>query len=165
MKKAMVSGTFDPFTLGHLDVVKRAARIFDVIYVAILINAAKKPIFTLEERKRQIEDALGACGIDNVKVISFGGLLVDCCREYGIDTIVRGIRNSFDVEYERALETVNKELLPDLDTVYFQASPQFIHISSSIVREIAGYGRSIRGMVPDVNIEAIEERMLRYERE
>lgn len=165
MKKAMVSGTFDPFTLGHLDVVKRAARVFDVIYVAILINAAKKPIFTVEERKRQIEDALLACGISNVKVISFDGLLVDCCKEHGIDIIVRGIRSALDVEYERVLETVNKELSPGLETVYFQASPEISHISSSIVREIAGYGRSIRGMVPDVNIEAIEERILGYERE
>lgn len=148
MSIAICAGSFDPFTVGHLDIVRRGAAKFDIMYVSICWNPGKQgERFSLEDRLTLIRDAVK--DLDNVRVTSFSGLLVDYCREIGADCIVRGIRNGSDVEYERMLESVNHRLDSRLETVYLLARPELAYISSSLVWQLMNLNISIDGLVPN----------------
>jgi len=160
MKRAVCTGSFDPPTKGHLDIFKRASRLFDHVYVAVLINPAKKPLFTPEERCDLIMQAARAEGIDNLTAEAYDGLAVDYAMQKGAVALVRGVRNSADVEYERSMEEANKFLCKDIETVYLLSSPELSFISSSVVKEIASHNRTIDGLVPDAIKNKIAERLI-----
>ncbi|MDO4568242.1 MAG: pantetheine-phosphate adenylyltransferase [Clostridia bacterium] len=163
MATGIFAGSFDPFTTGHLDIVERAARVFSEVYVAVLNNSQKRCAFSPQERVAQVDRAVSA--LPNVSVISFNGLLVECMREHNIDCTIRGIRSAADFDYERGMAQVNSQLWPEMDTVVFLARPRYMHISSSIVKELASYGACIDGLVPKVNESEIVERMRNNGRE
>lgn len=159
MKTALYSGSFDPFTLGHENILLRASRLFDTVHVAILLNAGKQPYFQAGERKAMIDAVIGAHGLTNVRVGVFDGLLVDYAAKVGAHWIVRGIRSAHELEYELALEQANRHLCRGIETVYFSAEPALRHISSSMVKEIGSLHGSIDGLVPDPIKSMIAERL------
>ena len=149
MSTAVFPGSFDPITVGHVDIIKRAAKVFDKVYVAILDNPGKGSEYTVEERLELISDAVS--GMSNVVADSSSGLLVDYCRSVGANVIVRGIRNGADVDYEAMLEAVNDRIAPDISTVYLISKGEYAHISSSLVRQLIKIGISIEGLVPNAD--------------
>ncbi|MCR5809714.1 MAG: pantetheine-phosphate adenylyltransferase [Clostridiales bacterium] len=149
MSIAVFPGSFDPITNGHVDIVKRAANVFDKVYVSILDNPGKGGEFTVEERLELIRDAVK--DIPNAVADASSGLLVDYCRSIGADVIVRGIRTGSDVEYEAMLEAVNSRIAPEISTVYLISKPEFTYISSSLVRQLIKIGISIEGLVPNAD--------------
>lgn len=162
MRKGIYPGSFDPVTLGHLDIIHRAAELVDELVIAILHNSSKKGLFTTEERidllKRVTED------IPNVKVISFDGLLVDCAIQYGTKTIIRGLRAVTDFEYELQLAQTNKRLRPDIDTIFLTTNVKYSYLSSSVVREVASYGGDISHFVPEKIIDDVYKIVKRGEK-
>lgn len=161
MTVGVYPGSFDPFTVGHLDVLASAAGLFDVVYVAVLHNVDKRPVFTIEERLDMIQNVLTSEKFENVRCGTFDGLLVDYARSVGATHIVRGLRATSDFEYEFQIDAVNRHLDSSLRTVYFMASPGHSFLSSSNVKEIGFWGGSIRGLVPPINEEIIRERLAR----
>ena len=153
---AAYSGTFDPVTLGHLDIIERAAAMFPQLIVAVGYNVAKSPKFTVEERVALIEEVTRH--LPNVRVEAFTGLVVNFAREHGVTVLVRGVRNVGDVDYERQMAVMNRDLYPALDTVFLAPSPQFEHLSSTLVRELAGLGAPVEKLVPPAVIPALLER-------
>ena len=147
MKIAVYPGSFDPVTLGHLDIIKRASKISDKLVVAVLTNSAKSPLFSVEERvkmlKRSVQD------LPNVEIKEFSGLTVDFAKKEGAVYMVRGLRAVTDFEYELQLSQTNKVLAPDVDTVFLTTSLEYAYLSSSIVKEVASYNGDISGFVPD----------------
>ena len=161
MKIGVYPGSFDPFTIGHLDVLKNAAGLFDVVYVAVLNNSAKSPVFGVEERVEMIDRIIETEGFHNVRSGSFNGLLVDYAQEVDAQYIIRGLRAITDFEYEFQIDAVNRHLKPEIRTVYFMANPAHSFLSSSNVREIGELGGSIEGLVPQCNINYLRERLAR----
>ena len=159
MTVGVYPGSFDPFTVGHLDVLSNAAGLFDLVYVAVLHNVDKCPAFTVQERMDMIENVLRAEGLTHVRCGTFEGLLVEYVRSVHATHIVRGLRATSDFEYEFQIDAVNRHLDNSLRTVYFMASPGHSFLSSSNVKEIGQWGGSIRGLVPPVNEEIIRERL------
>jgi pantetheine-phosphate adenylyltransferase len=155
---AIFPGSFDPPTLGHLEVIHRAASLFDVLIVAILENPSKQPAFSTADRVAMLRKAIGP--LDHVKVESFHGLLAEYARARQARVIVRGVRGGVDLEYERQMADTNRHLNPAIDTVFMTASPAVAHISSTLVRDIVSFGGSVRGLVPDAVEAAIAERVL-----
>ena len=145
MKVAICPGSFDPVTLGHLDIISRAAKLFDKVYVAVLANSAKKPLFTVEERIELLERCLTE--LTNVEVITFSGLLVDCAREYGAVAIVKGLRAVTDFEYEFQMALINKKLNRSVETLFLNTNAKYMYLSSSIVKEVARNGGDIADFV------------------
>jgi len=143
---AAYSGTFDPITLGHNDIIHRAARMFPRLIVAVGLNPSKNPRFSLDERVELIRASTQ--DLDNVEVLGFSGLVVDFARENGVTVLVRGVRTVGDVDYEKQMAVMNRDLYPALDTVMLAPSPQFEHLSSSLVRELAGLGAPVKKLVP-----------------
>ncbi|MGH2819118.1 MAG: pantetheine-phosphate adenylyltransferase [Actinomycetota bacterium] len=156
MAKALCPGSFDPPTNGHVDVIERAARYFDVVVVAAIANPSKKPLFSLEERTQMLRDALAH--LDNVEITSFDGLLVDFARSQGISLVVKGLRAVSDFEYELQMSQMNEALAPGLDTVFVTAKPAWAFLSSSLVKEVARYGGPVEGLVPPGVAKALAER-------
>lgn len=144
---AIFPGSFDPPTLGHLDLIHRASAMFDTVIVALLENPSKQPALSTAERVSLLRKS--SAGLDNVQVESFRGLLVDLARGRKATVIVRGIRGGADLDYERQMADTNRHLYPDLDTIFLTPSPAVAHISSTLVRDIASHGGSVRGLVPD----------------
>ncbi len=153
-KTAIYPGTFDPITNGHLDVIKRAGEIFDTIYVAIAESKRKAPMFDLETRVKMAKKATK--GIKNVKIISFEGLTVQCCRENGAKTIVRGLRAVSDFEYELQIGYANTSLDNEIDTVYLMPSLKSAFISSTVVRDIYRHKGDVSHLVPKEIIELMD---------
>lgn len=157
MNVAIVPGSFDPVTNGHLDIIKRTSDLFDTVYVSILSNSSKNPLFTVEERieliKRVTKD------IKNVKVESFTGLLVDYAREKNAKFIVKGLRAVSDYEYEVQMSLTNKRLAPEIETFFITTNSKYAYLSSSIVKEVAKYGGDITEMIPPEIIEDIKEKI------
>lgn len=153
---AIYPGTFDPMTVGHIDVAKRAASMFDDLIVAVAASNAKGPFFSLEERVDMASNILG--GIDNVTVQSFGGLLMDYAHEVNSRVIVRGLRAISDFEYEVQIAGVNRHLAPDVETIFIAASQDYTFLSSSVVREIARMHGDVSEFVHPVVVEAFEKR-------
>lgn len=146
---AIYPGTFDPPTYGHLDILTRARRLFDHVIVLIGRNPAKRPSFSLDERRQMLEDAIRELGISNVEVAAFDGLTADFAQQRGAGAIVRALRSVTDFEAEFALDIANAKLAPDLETVLLIARPEYTHLSSTFVRQAAEQGRRIiPGSVP-----------------
>jgi pantetheine-phosphate adenylyltransferase len=143
---ALCPGTFDPVTNGHLDVIGRAAELFESVIVAVLENPSKTPLFTLEERVGLLEEAVREHR--NVRVGSFRGLLVDHARAQGALVIVKGLRAVSDYEYEIQMAQMNQRI-GQIDTLFMATSPKWSFLSSSLVREVARYGGDVEGLVPD----------------
>lgn len=139
-------GSFDPVTLGHIDIIRRASKMFDKVIVAVLVNLAKTPSFTIEERIGFLKKVVG--DIENVEVVGFDGLLADYARERGATAVVKGLRAVSDFEYEFQMALTNKKLNPDLDTVFLTSDSQYMYLSSSIVRQVASLGGDISNFVP-----------------
>jgi pantetheine-phosphate adenylyltransferase len=147
MNIAVYPGSFDPVTYGHLDIIKRASRMFDEVIVAVMCNSAKSPLFTLDERVKMIRDSVE--GLSNVKIESFGGLLIDYCKANDIHIVIRGLRAITDFEYELQIAQTNKELSRgQVDTVFLTTSLEYSYLSSSVVKEIASYNGDITPCVP-----------------
>ncbi len=145
--KAIYAGTFDPITLGHLDLVERAARIFPKLYLAVAFNARKQPFFEVEQRLSMVRAAVA--GFEQVEVLTFEGLLVDFARSLGVRVLVRGLRAFSDFEYEFEMALTNRQMAPDIETLFLMPKDSYSYISSSVVREIAQAGGDIKPFVPD----------------
>lgn len=154
MKKAIYPGSFDPVTEGHMDVIRRACGFFDKLYVAVMVNVDKHTLFTCEERVDMLRKVTAEFG--NVEVVHHDGLLADFAESLGVETIVKGIRNmsDFDIEYQMAL--INSRLNRKLDTIFFPSKSEYLFLSSTAVRSVAGTGGDITGFVP----EAIKQTVL-----
>lgn len=145
MKKAIYPGSFDPVTLGHLDVIERASKLFDHLIIGVLNNSAKTPLFSIEERVNMIEEATKH--IPNVEVKSFGGLTVDFAMECEAHAVVRGLRAVTDFEYELQIAQLNRVINPNIDTVFLTTDLKYAYLSSSSVKEVAAYGGDISNFV------------------
>lgn len=158
MKRRIVyPGTFDPITRGHEDLVRRAARIFDGVVVAVAANASKQPFFSLEERIAMAREALG--DLAGVEVTGFDGLLVDFVRAQGTNLVLRGLRAVSDFEYEFQLAGMNRSMNPELETVFMTPGEQFMFISASMVREIARLGGDVRPFVAPLIAERLAAKL------
>ncbi len=157
--KAMYPGSFDPITLGHLDVIKRACRMVDELFVVVMINPLKKYFFTIDERMRLIREATR--DLENVRVDSHEGLLVDYAQSKGINVVIRGLRAITDFEYELQMANANRKLLPGLETVFFMTDEKYSFISSTLVKEVALLGGDISPWVPEAVLEAFKEKLRR----
>lgn len=146
MKKILYSGTFDPLTKGHLDLIVRGSKIADELVVGIIRNPNKNPMFSIEERREMIEAEI-AC-LPNVKVDTFEGLLVDYVKEHNIDAVLRGLRATIDFEYEIQMAQVNSKLHKEMETIFLMTDERYSYISSSIVREVFTLGGEIADLVP-----------------
>ena len=157
MKKAVCPGSFDPVTNGHIDIIKRAAELFDEVTVLVVTNPDKKCVFSPEERCDLIRKATEDIG--GIKVDSFSGLLADYVKKNGINAIVKGIRSSSDFEYEFQMALANRSLAPNAETVFITADPQNMYVSSSLIRQIALFGGDVSDFVPKNIVEEIEKRL------
>lgn len=156
MKTGIYPGTFDPITNGHLDLVKRGLRIFDEIIIAVAPSPKKQPLFSLEERMKLIREAVKDCR--NVKVEAFNGLLVDYAKSKSGAAIIRGLRAVSDFEYELQIALMNRRLDMTIETVFMMPSEEYSYLTSTIVKEVASFGGSIKGLVPEVVERAIREK-------
>ncbi|MBO4902520.1 MAG: pantetheine-phosphate adenylyltransferase [Lachnospiraceae bacterium] len=146
MKRAIYPGSFDPVTLGHIDIIKRAAAIFDEVVVSVLCNHGKSPLFSVEERVNILKEVTK--DITNVTIDSFDGLLVDHALERNADAVIRGLRAVTDFEYELQLAQTNRKLCDRVDTIFLTTGLDYAYISSSIVKEVASFGGDISKFVP-----------------
>jgi pantetheine-phosphate adenylyltransferase len=153
MKSAIYPGSFDPVTLGHLDIIKRSAGLTDYLIVAVLNNSSKTPLFSVDERVNMLKDATK--DLTNVEVISFSGLLVDFARQHDCNVIIRGLRAVTDFEYELAMSQTNRVVNPNIDTIFLNTSLKYAYLSSSTVKEVAKYGGDVSKFVPKNVIEPI----------
>lgn len=158
MSSAIYPGSFDPVTLGHLDIIKRSAEIFDQVIIGVLNNTSKSPLFSLEERVNMLNEVVS--DIPNVRVESFQGLLVDFAKEKDIQIIVRGLRAVTDFEYELQIAQSNRKVAPEIDTVFLTTSIEYAYLSSSIVKEYAGYGMDVSQFVPETVVKRLERKYL-----
>ncbi|HLQ85071.1 MAG TPA: pantetheine-phosphate adenylyltransferase [Salinisphaeraceae bacterium] len=154
--RAAYTGTFDPITNGHADVIRRAAGMFDELIVAMATNTSKKPLLEREQRLRLARAALA--DLANVTVMPTSGLIVDFARQHGVGVLVRGVRGVGDFEYERQMADMNRHLAPDVDTVLLAPAPEFAYISSTLVREIAFLDGDISGLVPPAVADYLQQR-------
>ncbi|MBM6829348.1 pantetheine-phosphate adenylyltransferase [Anaerotignum lactatifermentans] len=146
MKKAIYAGSFDPVTLGHLDIIERASRLFDCLVVAVLENPNKNSLFTVEERKHHLE--LVTKHLENVEVASFRGLLADFAGAIGADVAVRGLRNAVDFAAEYQMYLINRKLGKEIETIFLAADEEHLALSSTNAKEVAVFGGNIDFMVP-----------------
>ena len=153
---AVYPGTFDPITNGHVDILRRSLRIFDRVVVALAENVRKAPLFSLEQRRELIADALG--GETRLEVDAFQGLLADYCRRRGAQVVIRGLRALADFEYEFQLAHMNRRLAPDVDTLFLMTGEESFYVSSSLVKEVALMGGDVAGLVPAGVVAALAEK-------
>ncbi len=151
---ALYPGSFDPLTMGHVDIIQRGSALFDTIIVAVLENVSKKPLFTVDERIEMIQDTFKTS--ENVEADAFSGLLVEYAAGRKASTIVRGIRAISDFEYEFQMALMNRRLAPTIETVFMMPAEEYSYVSSRIVKEVASLGGKVTGLVP----EGVEARLL-----
>lgn len=144
---AIYPGTFDPITNGHLDIIKRAARIFDSVIVAVATNTGKTPLFSMKEREELIRVAVK--DIANVEVDTFTGLIVDYCHQRGASSLIRGLRAVSDFEYEFQMALLNRKIGKDVESVFLMPKEKYTYLSSSVIKEIAEFGGDVACFVPD----------------
>ena len=154
-KTALVAGSFDPVTAGHFDIIRRTAALFDKVYVVSFNNTEKKYMFNQQQREEMLK--IACRDFENVITCSYGGLLADFAAENGVGVIVKGIRDSNDLAYELDLATINRMINDQIETVFIPARPEYMHISSTFVRDMIGYKRSIDGILPPGVAEYIEK--------
>ena len=162
MKNAIYPGSFDPVTLGHIDIIRRSAELFDHLIIAVLNNSAKKPLFTVEERVHMLKEVTK--DIPNTEVLSFGGLTVEFARECGAHALVRGLRAVTDFEYELQLAQLNRVIAPEIDTVFLTTNLKYAYLSSSSVKEVAAYGGDISSFLTPYVEERVHEKFQRIEK-
>jgi pantetheine-phosphate adenylyltransferase len=158
--RCVCPGSFDPVTLGHVDVIRRAGSLFEEVVVAVLTNPAKKPMFTLEVRLEMLNEALAdriEAGTVSVVAVK-GGLLVDFCREVEAGAVVKGLRSGTDFAYELPMALMNRHL-SGLETVFLPGEPRYEHVSSSLIKEVASHGGDVSGLVPDGVLARLLERV------
>ena len=155
-RTCIYSGSFDPITVGHVDIIRRACRMFDRVIVAVLHNPAKRGCFTIDER---LEMICRACSdLPQVEARAFEGLLVDAVEATGACAVVRGLRSVMDYESEKAMAQFNSELRPGTETIFLMTRPEHAHVSSSTVKELASYGVALSDYVPACNVEIIKNK-------
>ena len=154
---AIYPGSFDPLTNGHLDLIERGRQLFDHLVVAILTNLEKDPLFTIEERVTMIREA--TAGMENVSVDTFSGLLVDYATKKKARVIMRGVRAFSDYEYELQMALMNRRLQPHLETVFLMPAESYSYVSSRLVKEIFRHGGSVKGLVPPVVEERLQQKV------
>jgi len=147
MKIAIYPGSFDPITNGHLDIIKRSAKVFDEVIVLVLVNPNKKGLFDIDERVKLIEKVTSS--LENVKVESYNGLLVDFMKERNSRVIIKGLRAISDFEYEFQMALMNNKLDPNVETVFMMTRAEYSYLSSSSIKQVAVFGGCIKGLVPD----------------
>jgi pantetheine-phosphate adenylyltransferase len=157
MKIAVYPGSFDPITNGHLDIIKRGAKVFDKVIVAVLVNVDKNYLFETEERVQLIKKVTR--NIENVEVRSFNGLLINFLKEYNTKIILKGLRTALDFEYEAQIAYYNNRLDSNIETVCMMSSCEYLHISSSGVKQVAKFGGDIEGLVPSEIVSEITSRI------
>ncbi|WP_270181766.1 pantetheine-phosphate adenylyltransferase [Alkalihalobacillus sp. CinArs1] len=155
-KIAVCPGSFDPVTFGHLDIIKRGARVFDNIKVVVLNNQSKSTLFSVEERVELIKEVTK--DIENVTVDSYQGLLIDYAKQVGASTILRGLRAVSDFEYEMKIASINRKLEDEIETFFMMTNNQYSFLSSSIVKEIAKYHAPVSDLVPEIVQDALREK-------
>jgi len=160
---AVCPGTYDPVTNGHLDIIGRAARVFDRVVVGVVNQPVRKQttLFTPEERKAFLEDAVAQSGVDNVDVVVFSNLVVEMAREQGAGAIVKGLRAISDFEYEFEMNQLNRKLAPEIESAYVMASSEYSFLSSTGVKELATFGGDVTDLVPHEVAAALRERIER----
>lgn len=151
------SGTFDPFTNGHLDIVRRAAKLCDQLIIAVSDHQKKKTLFAIEERLQMI--LLTIAHYDNIKVVKFDNLLADFCRKNHAQAIVRGIRNQNDLTYEKPMAIINRQLYEEIETVFLIADNNLSYISSSNFKELAEYTNNYLNMIPECNVDFVRKKI------
>lgn len=156
MRRCVCPGSFDPVTNGHLDVVERAARIFDEVVVAVLVHPTKQGLFSVEERQEMLRAATHE--LPGVRVASFRGLLVDFCRAEDIPVVVKGLRAVTDFDYELQMAQMNHRL-SEVDTFFVATNPDYSYLSSSLIKEVARYGGDVSGLVPDAVLVRLQDRV------
>ncbi|MDF2679813.1 MAG: coaD [Brevibacillus sp.] len=159
MTIAVCSGSFDPVTYGHLDIIARGSKVFDKVIVAVLINAKKNSLFSVEERVELLREVTADMG--NVEVDSFDGLLIDYMKKRNAQVIIRGLRAVSDFEYEMQVASINKKLNEDVETFFMMTNNQYSYLSSSIVKEVASYKASVKDLVPPAVEQALIAKMNR----
>ena len=157
MRIAVYPGSFDPITNGHLDIIRRASKIYDQLIVGVLDNSSKKPMFSANDRKEMIDEAIR--GLDNVTCDVFSGLLVDFAKIKGADVIVKGLRTVSDFEYELQMALLNKALNPEYETMFMMTDTMYSYISSSMVKEVAKYNGELEGLVPKHVITKLKDKI------
>ena len=157
MSTAIIPGSFDPITLGHLNIIRRTSRIFDNVIVAVMHNMNKtSPMFTIDEKLEMINKSISR--YDNVTAVQFDGLLAEFAKQYPGAVVVKGLRAVSDFEYEFQLNNVNKNINPSLETMFLTSDSKYTFLSSSIVRELAYYDSDLKGLVPDEIIDDIKRK-------
>ncbi|HOC05874.1 MAG TPA: pantetheine-phosphate adenylyltransferase [Bacillota bacterium] len=146
MAVALYPGSFDPVTMGHLDVIKRSAKIFAHVYVAVAVNSSKQPVFSTEQRIRYLQAVTR--DLANVEVITFNGLLVEAARKYNARIVIKGLRANSDFEFEFQMALMNKKLAEDVETLFMATNTSYSYLSSSLVKEVAKLGGCIKDLVP-----------------
>ena len=157
MKTAIYPGSFDPVTLGHIDVIKRASKLFDYLIIGVLNNRAKTPLFSVEERVKMLEEVTK--DIPNVEVKSFAGLTVDFAKECNANAVVRGLRAITDFEYELQMAQTNRVLAPDVDTIFLTTSLEYAYVSSTIMKEVARFGGDLSNFAPPEIIKTLRMKL------
>jgi pantetheine-phosphate adenylyltransferase len=160
MRRAVCPGSFDPVTKGHLDIVRRAATLFDEVVVAVGVNVSKSRLFSADERLAMLKE--GVQELDNVRVEGFTGLITTYCQEAGAGAIVKGLRSGTDFDYELQMAQMNAHLT-GVETVFVVADPAYGFVSSSLVKEVASYGGDVSDLVPDFVLGPLTERLSRKE--
>ncbi|AIJ21652.1 pantetheine-phosphate adenylyltransferase [Amycolatopsis methanolica] len=156
MRRAVCPGSYDPVTNGHLDIIERAAKLFDEVVVAVMINKSKKGMFTIDERLEMLREI--TAHLPNVRVDSWHGLLVDYCRQHDIAAIAKGLRSVSDFDYELQMAQMNREL-SGVETLLMSNNPAYGFVSSSLVKEVATYGGDVKNLVPDVVFERLTAKL------
>jgi pantetheine-phosphate adenylyltransferase len=155
LRRAVCPGSFDPVTNGHLDIIGRAAQLYDELIVAVFVNQSKSSLFTVEERRELLAEV--TAGYDNVRIDSFVGLTVDYCRDNGISVIVKGLRAVSDFDYELQMAQMNRGLA-GIDTLFMPTNPEYSFLASSLVKEIAKWGGDVSSLVPPNVLKRLVER-------
>lgn len=157
MKIAVYPGSFDPITLGHMNIIERAAAIFDKVYVCVMVNSEKQPLFSREERVELIRRCCKK--LDNVEVETSGGLLVDYARSRGACAIIKGLRAVSDFDWEFQMALANKKICPEIETLFLASSEKHTYLSSTVVKELGRYGAELRDFVPGEIIDDITNKL------